>query len=148
MKTTSSPRSVTLRFEEDSESVSVVPGDSQRFKVAKSYAIEALRMAKEQEVFEQKFQLLLNTLGAWAKRHVKSIDQVYLTLQDSNLRFVVVGASPTFDAALSEDLSQLDSDVAADRQIDLPVDMILLPPVSECGLQSFLDPRLVLVYHG
>lgn len=137
---------VVLDWYDESEEISVTPRDHDRFTVSKDRAIELLRIGDLQERrFGSQLDLLLRTLAIWIRDRDELVDVGYLTLNDSRLEFVVVTKPGVDRDDLHDDLSDLELGVFRDRALDLvPIGSMLLPPVSEAGLASFIDDRIRL----
>lgn len=134
---------------DQNDTIVVTPRDRQRFEIQTDRAIRILQVAHEETLFHKQFHLLLNHLAGWIRDHRAAIRNAYLTLHDGAFAFIVVRTSPRHDADFEDSLSDLDLDIAGDPALNLvTLNAIALPPVSEAGLSSFVDPRFVLSYHG
>lgn len=142
-------KAVELDWFADDDVVHVTPRDQQRFEIQKDRAIEILQRAREADQFQQQFSLLLNRLAGWLSRH-NQIARALVTLQDGTLVFVVVRTYAKYDEQFEDELSELDFEIANDRDLDLiRLKTLALPNVSDSALRSFLDERLILSYsHG
>lgn len=142
-------KSVELDWYAEDNVVHVVPRNQKRFEIQKDRAIEILQRAKDAEIFQQQFALLLDRLAEWINQHQGKIANSILTLQDDRLAFVIVRTAARYDEDLQDQLADLDFDVANDPDLNLiKLKTLALPNVSGAPLSSFLDERLVLVYHG
>jgi hypothetical protein len=142
-------KSVELDWYAEDDVVHVTPRNQKRFEIQKDRAIEILQRAKDGERFQQQFGLLLDRLAEWINKHQVKIENSILTLQDDRLAFVVVRHEARYDEQLQDDLADFDFDIANDPDLDLVrLKTLALPNVAGESLRSFLDERLVLVYHG
>jgi hypothetical protein len=122
-----------------------------RFSIQKDRAIEALRVAKDGEQFSLQFELLLyEKLARWIKERSESIRAAFVTIRDNFLVFVVVQADIAYNETLQDDLADLEFAIAQDADLDLVrLRTVMLPPVDDESLGSFLDPRMLIKYqHG
>ena len=142
-------RPVELDWYAEDDVVHVTPRNQKRFEIQKDRAIEILQRAKDGENFQRQFALLLDRLAEWISRHQSKLANSILTLQDDRLAFVVVRHEARYDEQLQDDLADFDFDIANDPDLDLiRLKTLALPNVAGESLRSFLDERLVLVYHG
>jgi len=152
MSTVSLPeaiKSVELDWYTEDDVIHVTPRNQKRFEIQKDRAIEILQRAKDGEVFQRQFGLLLDRLAEWIHVHQAKIANSILTLQDDRLAFVVVRKEAPYDEQFQDDLADLDFDIANDTDLNLVrLKTLALPNVTGESLRSFLDERLVLVYHG
>ena len=134
----------------DGETVSVLGQNQTRFEIQKDYAIEVLRVAAEHRSrFDKQFQMLLDILGDWVAKRGDNVRSAHLTVRDAVLEFVVVSDREELDEALQDSLSDLDRAIARDRSLgELTVSSLLLPPVDDVALKSFIDERLFLSYRA
>ena len=141
---------VAIDWYDENDEIVVTPRNQLRFTIQKDRAIEALRVVKDAERFTLQFQLLLEKLGRWVKERTSDIQRAIITLQDNSLMFVVVQAENQYHEQLQDDLAELDFSIAQDTDLDLMrLRTVMLPPVDNDGLESFVDPRMVLqIQHG
>lgn len=139
---------VEIDWYDDSEQVVVRPRKQSRFTIQKDRAIEALRAANEVEKFTKQFNLLLEVLGGWIKAHTAGISVAVVTLHDNSLAFVVVQRNPSYDERFQDEISNLEFSIAHDADLSLiKMRTVLLPPVGQDDMRSFLDERMILTYH-
>lgn len=106
-----------------------------------------LRIAKDSDRFKLQFDLLLEKLGLWVKKRTNRLSTGIVTLQDNSLVLVVVQSNDRYDEELQDDLAELDYAIAQDIDLDLiRLRTVVLPPVDNDSLGSFVDPRMVLQY--
>ncbi len=142
-------KSVELDWYAEGDTVHVTPRNQKRFEIQKDRAIEILQREKDAELFQQQFALLLERLAEWIQGRETKIANAIVTLQDDRLTFVVVRSEAPYDEQFQDDLADLDVDIANDPDLDLiKLKTLALPIVGGEALRSFLDERLVLVYHG
>ncbi len=141
---------IEIDWYDETDDVVVNPRDQLRFTIQKDRAIEALRLAKDSERFSLQFQLLLGRLARWHKEHSDAIGAAIVTLQDNSLMFVVKQSVNKYDEQLQDDAAELDFSIAQDADLDLVrLRVVMLPPVDNDAIGSFLDPRMVFQFpHG
>jgi hypothetical protein len=138
---------VEIDWYDDNDHIVVTPRSQLRFSIQKDRAIEALRIAKDSERFKLQFDLLLEKLGLWVKERTSRVSTGIVTLQDNSLVLIVVQANDRYDEQLQDDLAELDYTIAQDMDLDLiRLRTVMLPPVDNDSLGSFVDPRMVLQY--
>jgi hypothetical protein len=129
------------------DQVVVTPRSQLRFSIQKDRAIEALRIAKDSERFSLQFDLLLDKLGRWFKERTDHVRTGIVTLQDASLVLVVVQVNDEYNEQLQDNLAELDHAIAQDTDLDLiRLRTVILPPVDNDSLASFVDSRMVLQY--
>lgn len=123
--------------------------DKSRFEVQKDVAIKVLRAVPDRSRAVRQIDLLLERIGRWTSERREKLRDIYLTVQDSSFLLVLVQQAARHDDELEETLSELDVEIANDPDFELlKLNAILLPPVTEEALMSFLDPRFLLSYDG
>lgn len=145
-----SVKAVELDWFADDDVVRVTPRDQNRFDIQKDFAIDILQKARESEHFQKQFDLLLQRLAEWVNAHHQKIEQAVLTVQDGVLCFIVVRREVKYDESLQDELADLDIEIANDSALKLiGFKTLALPNLSsDDALKSFLDERMILVYHG
>ena len=132
--------------------VVVAPEDKDLFVITVKQAIEACVAGQKQNYdsfvkFQEQFQRMLVRVGAWIERHRNKIQAAHLTMRDSDVLFVAVQESPTYDPGLEDELTSLDIDVARDQDLDLiRLNVLCIPPSGPDGESAFLIPGRVLEY--
>lgn len=140
---------IELDWYDGEELVRVTPRNQERFQVQKDRAIEILQLVKDADRFDNQFALLLKTLAQWIRQHEEKIDRAIVTLQDATLAFIVVQRAAKYDEAIVDALAELDFGISNDPDLELvKLKTLALPNVTGAALESFLDKRLLLVYHG
>ncbi len=131
------------------DTIEVTGQDTRRFKVQKDVAIKVLRAVQDKGRAFSQIDLLLERIGRWTSERREKLRDIYLTVQDSSFLLVLVQQAARHDDELEEALSELDVEIANDPDFELlKLNAILLPPVTEDALMSFLDPRFLLSYDG
>ena len=70
-------------------------------------------------------------------------------MRDNSLAFVIVHREAAYDEDFQDDLADLEFEIANDPDLDLvKLKTLALPNVTGEALHSFLDPRLMISYHG
>ena len=132
------------------ETIRVTARNQQRFEIQKDKAIDVLRVAVDREqMFRKQFELLLDQLGQWMKEFCDEVEKAFLTLQEAALQFAVVRKTAKYNEELEDSLYSLELKLSHDKDLDLvKIGTVCLPPVSDESLMSFLDKRMVFVFHG
>lgn len=112
-------------------------------KLADAGVEEARRKAVAGQVAQ-----LMERLADWADRRADRIDTLHLTTGPAaQLLFVVVQRNFAFDGALTEELLDLDVEIAGDEDCSqLRLSVLPLPRTSTDGLMAFVDPSFVLTH--
>lgn len=133
----------------EEETIEVTGQDNRRFEVQKDVAIKVLRAVQDRSRAVRQIDLLLERIGRWTSERRELLRDIFLTVQDSSFLLVLVQQAARHNDDLEECLSELDVEIANDPDFDLlKLNAILLPPVTEEALMSFLDPRFLLSYDG
>lgn len=136
---------VTIDWYADDHTVRVVGKSHKRFEIHKDRAIEVLQMAKDRELFEKQFDLLISRVGEWAGENVRQIKSVFLTLRDTCLMLIVETVYPGCNDDFEDSLTQFELDVANDTDLNLIcLNTMALPSASADSLSSFFDDRLLV----
>lgn len=138
-----------LLWQEKDGLIVVTPRDQDRFGVRLHRALEALKMVKKAEEFEEQFRLLLRIIAEWIKV-TPGVSRAFITLRDGGLSLVVVRDSVKYDSAFEDALSELDLEIANDEDLALVrMSSIALPCASDEAIASFLNPEFSYEYiHG
>ena len=133
----------------EAETIEITGQNNLRFEVQKDVAIKVLRAVQDRSRAVRQIDLLLERIGRWTSERRPQLRDIFLTVQDSSFLLVLVQNAVRHDDELEEALSELDVEIANDPDFELlKLNAILLPPVSEDALMSFLDPRFLLSYDG
>jgi hypothetical protein len=123
--------------------VTVTPNDKDRFVLRVGEAILACQRAKAGEDDRQRFDLLLKRLAEWVLGRT-DVREAFLTAREGGLCFVAVRMQSPYDAEFEDALTQLDIELAHDRDIKFRVEVMSLPPVSPKTLLTFIHPDIAL----
>jgi hypothetical protein len=141
------PPIVELHFENASGRVRIVPPDRDIMAMPVEVAVEACRAFRNQILFKDQFDLLLNHLAAWLQPREDRISAAYLTARDAGLLFLVVLSGQRRDKEIEAALTELDLEVANDKDFSLiSFSTHAIPSVSEDTVRSFLSEKLRLRY--
>lgn len=134
-----------LNYCSEENTVIVLPDDLDRFEIQKSRAIEVLKAAHKEGMFDKQFRLFLDKVGVWVSGHNDKIRDALVTLQDGSLIFLVVAKESEVDDELQDSLTSLEFEIANDVDLDLiQLDTLYLPPASDSSIASFIDPQVAL----
>ena len=110
-------------------------------------AIQACRALKDQILFGDQFDLLLDHLAEWVQQRQPDLKAAYLTVCDTGLLFVAVRNTRQYDTAFEDELTELDLEIANDTAYDLiRFDVQGLPDVPQESVRSFLSAKTTLRY--
>ena len=141
------PAVIELHFENKDGQVRVVPSDSDIMVVPVEMAVEACRAFNKQIVFKNQFDLLNHRLAEWLDLRTDSISAAYLTPRDAGLLFLVVLTGTKRDNELECALTELDLEIANDKDFNLiSLTVHAIPLASEDTVQSFLSRKFALRY--
>lgn len=104
--------------------------------------------AKDKNDFTAQVTDLLDALSEWVTQRRDGIKSAHLTFRpDRSVFFVVMQKETPFDAKLSEELTDLDINVANDPAFDrLKLDVLLIPAVSRDSANAFLSSGEVFTH--
>ena len=146
MSRSSSPLSdlqTTIRLRHgDDRLVVVETEDEDRFLLTVQAVVRACKAHDQIALVGSQLRKLLKRLGEWVETNHEDIQEAYLTTRDSDLLFLIVRKSKPFNAPLEEVLTDLDLEVANDKDFDrLRLSVLALPATSEDSVKSFLCPQ-------
>jgi len=138
---------IVLDWENTDGRVRIVPPDNDVMAMSVETAIEACRAFKQQIVFKNQFDQLLNVLAKWLSEHRATVSDAYLTVRDGGLLFLVVQNGKPYDGKLDDALTELDLAIANDDDFSLiSLAVHSIPASSEATIQSFVAKKLQLRY--
>ena len=132
--------------------VVVVPENQDRYVLSLKDAIEACVGSQQQPYavfveFQKQFQAMLDHVGAWLRQRQDKVHEAYLTVRDSDVLFLLVQKSPTYDRQIEDELTDLDLAIAQDESLGLVrLNVLAIPPAGEDGKSAFLIPDRVWEY--
>jgi hypothetical protein len=131
---------IELHFENEGARVRVVPSDKDLLVLSVSMAVEACRAYANQIRFNDQHDMLLSRLWGWINQHLDKVGNAFITSRDDGMLFLVVLREKRFDKEIEDELTQLDIDVANDRDFDLiRLSVHAVPDCSEDEYRSFLS---------
>lgn len=146
---TTARRELCLRWSEKDREALVEPRDEDRFFMTVEEVIEACRIYDKvkRASFQVQLRSLLTRLGQWVHEHRNQIAHAFLTVQNSQLLFLVVTKERTYNPSLEQSLTDLDLSVAQDEAFsDVRLSVQSLPNCGEEGYASFCDPQVTIKY--
>lgn len=139
---------VHLQLSNDGETLTVTPGNEDRFAIKRRKLVTFLKLAAESEQFDQQLDLLMKVLAQWLSER-QDVKAAFLTVGDGGLSFVAVQAGVKYSEEFNDELSSLDYDIAHDPDLDLiRLSTMALPPVEGSALGQFLNRHFTLVFNG
>ena len=137
----------TLKREGEPErKVLIVRQGGDRSVVPFEVVVHACKSAEKLLDFAKQFEDLIDRLGQWLIDHSAEVDRAYLAPKPEGLLFAVIRREKTFSPAFEDRLSDLDLEIARDRDFDLVhLRMIALPNCSDEAVASFVDLSHALV---
>lgn len=140
---------VQLDYAGSAPGVVVTPEDQDRFMLPMQAAIDGCRLMVEQDKVQRQFKVLLERLQEWARRHSADVLQVHLGFRDSRLLFLVERRSARFNRELEDELTELDIEIAREKQLDsISLQVLAIPGPSPESVASILAPGLVMTYRN
>ena len=149
MNTLVSPRTRILLDAEADGTVTVVPPDKDRFVVSQGEAARACTLyEKAVKRCESQVNELLAVLHGWLQDRRDKIRTAYATFQASDSPLLlIVQKEVRYDAQLSDDLTELDIQVANDPRFDLlDFNVLAIPAVSRETAATFLSSGQVFTH--
>ncbi len=135
-------KSVVLLDEQNrNQQVVVSTEDADRIVMSMSEAVKAcFAFDKGVNAFNRQFAELLDRLVKWINLHRAAIRNAHVTIRPpNNLLFVVTQQEVEFDQQLTDALTELDIEVAANDDFNLlDFDVLALPKVSKESAKAFL----------
>ena len=127
-------------FEGDSGQVLINQLNGDRFVLSIQEVINASGAFSRQRDLSKQFDILFQKLGEWSSLRRDAIRSSHLTIRDSGFLFVVVQKGTAFDEPLSNDLTDLDLEIAENRDLDLiSLDVLAIPNSSSESLAAFIS---------
>ena len=134
-----------LSYAEKGRQVFVEPENEDRFLLTVNAAIEACREGDNVAKFKDQFRELLDVLATWIIHHGQEVKDAYVSVRDADLLFLVVRKSKAYDRSFEDELTDLDLQVAHDKDLNLiRLSVLALPKTSKDVVDSFLRPDWAL----
>ena len=124
-------------------SVTVTPENQDRFVIRVSEAIQGCKVAHEGKLAQQRFDFLLQRLGAWIIGR-EDVATAWITQHDAGFAFFVVRNGVEHDIEFEDALGDLDVELANDPDIGFPLEVISLPSADETSLRSFISDSFTM----
>lgn len=141
------PAVVELHVDNTEGQVRVVPRDRDVMAMPVELAIEACRAFNQQIRFKDQFDLLLDRIAVWLQPRESIISAAYVTTREAGLLFLVVLKGKRRDDDIEAALTELDLEVANDKDFDLiNLNVHSIPCCPEETLRSFLSEKLEIRY--
>ena len=139
------PSVIELHFENREGRVRVVPPDNDVMAMPVEMAVAACQAFKTQILFKDQFDQLLETLGEWIGDRREKIADAFLTVRDSGLLFLVVTHGKHQDDELESALTELDLEIAHDKDFGLiTLGVHAIPQGRPDATASFVSKKMVL----
>jgi hypothetical protein len=131
---------IQLSWNEKDRQITLTPEDQDRFNLTVDEAIKACQAYDRTAQFMATFTKLINTLAGWAEKNKKKIGSAFVTVQNRELLFLIVQKQARHDSVFEDLLSELDLQIANDKQFErIRLDVLALPTVSDSTLGAFID---------
>jgi hypothetical protein len=130
---------IHLHHADDVEGVIVTTADDQTFMLPLDAVIRACGSVENVLQFTKQFQKLLVRLTKWLKKNLDDVDEAYVTIRDAGLLFLLVRKSKRFNESLENSLTEIDLEIAQNKEFDLlKLSVLALPKTSRECVDSFL----------
>ena len=147
METTAVQKPIYLDWSEKERQVSITPEDQDRFCTTVEEAIKACKADDRSVKFGRQFKDLLDLLASWVMEHRELLKSAFVTIRDTEILFLPVTKSKSYDREFEDKLTGLDVEIAQSPSLDLiRLSVLALPNVLKQGIQSFLNPDYSLVF--
>lgn len=138
---------IQLDWREQGRTVVVCPQDEDRFLMTVQDAAEACRPGQEVLRWRAQLDKLIVYVHEWVKRHVDRVSATYMATADGRLTFFVVPEGTTMDFELSDEIAQLDLEIA--HEFDLcKCEVRQIPGRDYAAIATFLDLERAVVLYG
>ena len=136
---------IQLHYQEKENYITVIPADEESFYLTVDKAIQACRAYNYTSAFSNQFQKLLERLAKWIHGNKGEIESAFLTVRDAGLLFLVVRNSKKYNGKFEDKLTDLDIEIARDKNYDkIKLSVLAIPQVDFEQISSFLDPKASL----
>jgi hypothetical protein len=140
---------IQLLYQEKNNFITVIPEDEELFYLTVDKAIQACRAYNYTSAFSNQFQKLLDKLAQWIHVNKNEIESAFLTVRDAGLLFLVVRNSKKYNGQFEDKLTELDIEVAQDKNFDkIKLSVLAIPQVDFEQISSFLNPQASLRYNN
>ncbi|MFH1023463.1 MAG: hypothetical protein V1809_08735 [Planctomycetota bacterium] len=137
-----------LKWQERNRQIVITPEDEDRFAVTVEAAIAACRAVEGMGKFRSQFKTLLKRLAEWLGKHGGDVSNSYITVRDADLLFLVVQKAKAYQRDFEDALTELDIEVAQDRELNqIRLSVLAIPASSPESVASFLHPENSIIYH-
>lgn len=148
MDTATTGQTIRLDYFKKGQQVVVTPHDMDRFMLSVQEAATACKVGHQAIRFGKQFeQKLLPRLAGWLRKHERRVRRGLLTTREGRLLFLVVRRQAECDLKLTDDLSDLDMEIAQDHEMSLiSLDVLALPDVEDEVAESFIDSKWSMAF--
>lgn len=147
MSTVAAKEPIRIEWKDGSRPVFVSAKDEERFFTTSQEAAEALRHRDKIAQFQKEIMAILQHLRKWMYSHATVVDKCYFGFRSGRQVIFVVPKSAKFDFDLSDELTQLDLDLAAKFNLSR-CEIMQVPGNSPETLSMFIDPGEVILIYG
>ena len=120
--------------------VMIVTKDGDRSVLPLEIVVRACKSVEKFMEYKRQFEDVLDRLAQWLAEHGSEVERAYVSPEPGGLMFAVIRKGRAFDPAFEEALSDIDLEIARDRDFNLiKLRAIALPESSEETISSFLD---------
>ena len=138
---------ITLHWERGNEIVTVTPENKEQFYLTVENAVNACKAYKTNAKFYYQFNKLLQRLAIWIREHDSNVGMAFLTIRDAGLLFLINRTSIKYDREFEDSLTDLDIEVAHDKNFNtIKMSVLALPKSNKEAILSFLNPKASICY--
>lgn len=136
----STERASIVLLSEDSDGQALVSmGDGDKFTLAVADAARACRAFDAGKDFVRQFRDLVNTLASWVEPRRGKMRCAHLIPRENDVLFLVIHKGSSFDQELSDELTDLDLEVANSKDLNMvDLEVLAIPSVSDESCRAFL----------
>jgi hypothetical protein len=147
MSTITSKEAIRIEWKDGNRPVFVSPKDEDRFYTTSQEAAEALRHRDKIAQFQKEIMAILKHLREWMRSHASDVDKCYFGFRSGRQVIFVVPRSAKFDFKLSDELTQLDIELAEKFHLSR-CEIMQVPGYSAETLSTFIDPSEAILIYG
>lgn len=137
-------RPIQLKW--DAGTVVITPEDENRFVKESKWAVTACQNQLAAERFVEQFKSeFLARVHEWCQEHDDRVLAAYVALTSQHLQVFVVSRLGRYDFSLSDDVSDLESELF---EKNWPCEIVQIPAGSIESLQTFFDPERSIEVYG
>ena len=145
-KTNTDPVQLDVTREGDRQVV-LTPEDEDRFVRSCQWVVETSKLGISREVWLRELHQLMAYVANWAEGHASRVKSCFAARRDDQLAIYVIPVANHFDFDLTEELTNLDFELAEKYQL-VPCDVIQIPKGSASDLNEAVSGRQGIMIYG